>query len=102
MTRLNILLTAVLLICAFALINSQHRARKLFNELEHAQQTARRLDIERDQLEIEQTRLSNPAQVRRSATKDLRMQKIEPPNTLYIEQSNKILVQSGDRGIGRP
>ncbi len=94
LTKLNVALLIALLLCSFALINSQHRARKLFYELETAQQKARQLDIERDQLEVEQSRLAGAGQVAKVAQRDLKMQRISPPQTIYVEARGKTVAKA--------
>src|SRR5205814_4404623 len=54
MARLNFLLLAVAVACALAVITSQHRARRLFSELEGAQATTQKLNEEWTQLQLEQ------------------------------------------------
>jgi cell division protein FtsL len=51
--KLNLLLLAVLVACALGLVTSQHRARKLFSDLEREGNRARELDIEYGQLQLE-------------------------------------------------
>ena len=53
MAKLNLLLLAVLVACALGLVTSQHRARKLFSDLEREQARARELDVEHGQLQLE-------------------------------------------------
>ena len=53
MAKLNLLLLAVLVACALGLVTSQHKARKLYSELEREQDRARELDIEHGQLQLE-------------------------------------------------
>ena len=53
MAKLNLLLLAVLVACALGLVTSQHKARKLYSELEREQERARELDIEHGQLQLE-------------------------------------------------
>ena len=53
MAKLNLLLLAVLVACAIGLVTSQHRARKLFSDLEREQARARALDVEYGQLQLE-------------------------------------------------
>ena len=53
MAKLNLLLLAVLVACALGLVTSQHKARKLFSDLEREQERARELDIEHGQLQLE-------------------------------------------------
>lgn len=55
MLRLNFILLALLIACALALVTSQHRARKLYVELQKEQDTAKKLDIEWGQLQLEQS-----------------------------------------------
>lgn len=94
MKKLSIALLGALLFSAFGLINSQDQSRRLFHELEVAQQRAKRLDVERDQLEIEQLRLASPGQINRQAGRDLKMLKITPPNTIYIDLGKRTVAQS--------
>jgi len=44
MARLNVLLLAFAIACALAVITSQHRARRVFSELEGAQAVAQKLN----------------------------------------------------------
>ena len=53
MAKLNLLLLLVLVVCALGLVTSQHKARKLFSELERAQARARELDVEYGRLQLE-------------------------------------------------
>ena len=46
MFRLNLLLLLAVVLCAMAVVTSQHHARKLFQALEAEQDKARQLDIE--------------------------------------------------------
>lgn len=55
MTRLNFLLFFILLACAMALVTSQHKARKLFIELQQHKEVAKSLDVEWGQLQLEQS-----------------------------------------------
>ncbi len=53
MAKLNLLLLAVFVACALGLVTSQHKARKLFSDLEREQERARELDIEHGRLQLE-------------------------------------------------
>ncbi len=94
MARINLILAGLLIICALGLIQSQHKARKLFHELKVAEQAARQMDIERDQLEVEQSNLVSPGKVNKVALRDLKMQKIAVPQTIYIDASTKTVAAS--------
>jgi cell division protein FtsL len=53
-TRANVILLLLVIVCALAVITSQHRARKLFVALEDEQAAAKKLDEELTQLQLEQ------------------------------------------------
>ena len=84
MAKLNVLLMTILLTCSLLLVTSQHRARKGFIDLERAQATARRHEVEWTQLQLEQTRLAKHSLIDAAARRDLKMQPVTPERTLYI------------------
>ena len=73
MVRLNLLLLALLTACALGLVTSQHKARKLFVELEEEQERARGLEVEYGQLQLEASTWAMHARVERIASQALRM-----------------------------
>lgn len=73
MVRLNLLLLALLTTCALGLVTSQHKARKLFVELEEEQERARGLEVEYGQLQLEASTWSMHTRVERIASHALRM-----------------------------
>ena len=74
MTRLNFILLAVLVACALALESSQHRARKLYVELQREQEIAKQLEVEWGQLQLEQSTWAMHARIEKIATAHLQMQ----------------------------
>jgi cell division protein FtsL len=72
-TRLNVVLVAVTVLCALLLITSQHKARRLFNELELEQEKTKQLDVEWGQLQLEQSTWATPSRVEKLARERLRM-----------------------------
>jgi cell division protein FtsL len=74
MTRLNLALLVVLILCALSLVTSRHQARRLFVELERAQAVARGYETEYGQLQLEQSTWGMPARVEKIAREQLRMQ----------------------------
>ena len=74
MVRLNLLLLAVLVVCALSLVTSRHQARKLFVELEREQAKAHGYETEFGQLQLEQSTWGMPARVEKVAREQLRMQ----------------------------
>jgi len=63
MSRLNAALALVLVMCALAVIQAQHRSRTYFVELERLKKEARVLDEQWGQLQLEQSTWANPARV---------------------------------------
>ena len=74
MVRLNLLLLAVLVLCALSLVTSRHQARKLFVELEGEQTAARNYETEYGQLQLEQSTWAMPARTEKIAREQLKMQ----------------------------
>ncbi len=74
MVRLNLLLLAVLVLCALSLVTSRHQARKLFVELEREQARTRAYETEFGQLQLEQSTWAMPVRVEKIAREQLRMQ----------------------------
>jgi cell division protein FtsL len=63
MSRLNAILVLVLVGCALAVIQSQHRSRTYFVELERLKKQAHGLDEQWGKLQLEQSTWANPARV---------------------------------------
>ena len=78
MAKLNLLLLAVLVACALGLVTSQHRARKLFSELEREQSRARELDIVHGQLQLEASTWALHRRVEKIAVSALGMRAPDP------------------------
>jgi cell division protein FtsL len=74
MTKVNLLLLAVLVACSLSLVTSRHHARRLFVELTRAQSEARAYETEFGQLQLEQSTWGMPARVEKVAREQLRMQ----------------------------
>jgi len=81
--RLNLILLAVLIACALALVTSQHRARKLYVELQKEQDVARQLEVEWGQLQLEQGTWAMHSRIEKIATRALGME-VPPPARVQI------------------
>jgi len=77
-SRLNAVLALVLVMCALAVIQAQHRSRTYFVELERLKKEARVLDEQWGQLQLEQSTWANPARVDTVAR--IRLGLIAPPH----------------------
>ena len=82
--RVNVILTAILVLCALSLVNAQYQARRLFIELERSQSAAHQLDIEWSQLQLDQSRLGLHSRIDGLARKDLNMVPVTHDRTEYL------------------
>lgn len=73
MARLNLLLLCLAIACALGVVTSQHKARKLFVELQKEQELARQMEVEWGQLQLEQSTWAMPTRVERIASRQLQM-----------------------------
>lgn len=71
--RLNLVLLALLIVCALALVTSQHRARKLYVELQQEYELEKRYELEWNQLQLEQGAWAIHARIEQIATQQLHM-----------------------------
>ena len=73
-TALNVSLLIVVVLCALSVVTSQHRARKLFVELQKEKDDAQKNEVEWGQLQLEQSMLTTLARIEKIATHRLQMQ----------------------------
>jgi cell division protein FtsL len=67
------ILLLIVVICALGVVTSQHKARKLFQELENEQERAKQLDVEYGQLQLELSTWATPPRVEQIARDKLKM-----------------------------
>lgn len=101
MVKINAVLIAILITCALLLVTSQHRARKVFIDLDRAQAAARKHDIEWNHLQLEQTQLAKHSLIDATARRELKMQPVGPDRTLYVDRPAPVAVAPG-AGAGAP
>jgi cell division protein FtsL len=87
-----VILLILVIACALGVVTSQHKARKLYVELQQEKDRAQQMDVEWGQLQLEQGTLVMPARVERIAARQLRMQ---------TAQSGQIRYVRADRGVGK-
>lgn len=71
---MNLLLLFLAIACALGVVTSQHKARKLFIELQKEQEQARKMEVEWGQLQLEQSTWATPSRVEKIAGRQLQMQ----------------------------
>ncbi|MCP5269488.1 MAG: cell division protein FtsL [Zoogloeaceae bacterium] len=82
MLRTNMALLFFVVFCALGVVTSQHKARKLFQELESAQEHARQLDVEFGQLQLELSTWATHPRIEKIARDRLKMRTPEPAKML--------------------
>jgi len=81
--KLNLVLSGILIVCALGLVTSQHKARKLFVELQKQQEVAKQLEVEYGQLHLEQSTWAMHSRVERIAANTLRM-RVPPAARVHL------------------
>jgi len=74
MTKLNLLLVLFLVMCALGIVTAQHKARKIFIELQQEQELAKKMEVEWGQLQLEQSTWAMHTRIEKIATAYLQMQ----------------------------
>lgn len=83
MAKLAFTLFAVLIACALGLVTAQHKARKLYVELQKEQELAKRLEVEWGQLQLEQQTWAMHGRVEKIASEKLNM-RVPPPSRIQL------------------
>jgi cell division protein FtsL len=83
MTKLNLILFAILIGCGLMLVTSQHQARKLYVELQKEQELAKQLEIEFGQLQLEQSTWAMHARIESIAARKLGM-RVPPASRVQV------------------
>ena len=83
MIRLNLALAGILVLCALMLVTSQHKARKLFMELQRQQEIAKQFEVEYGQLQLEQSTWAMHSRVEKVAANNLQM-RVPPVTRVHL------------------
>ena len=85
MARFNLVLILIALACALSAVSANHRARKLFTELEATQKRMRDLEVEWGQLQLEQSTLAAHVRVEKVAREKLGMKPPAPGQIISVD-----------------
>ncbi|NOT16252.1 MAG: cell division protein FtsL [Methylotenera sp.] len=85
MTRLNLILFFALMFSALGLVNAQHKARKLYIELEQLNQAEKQYNQEYGQLQLEQSTWAMHSRIEQIASEQMHMQ---VPDAKHIQVVN--------------
>ena len=83
MIKINVALACLLVICALLLVTSQHKARKLFVELQRQQEVAKQHEVEFGQLQLEQSTWAMQSRVEKIAANNLQM-RVPPATRVHL------------------
>jgi cell division protein FtsL len=83
-TRINLVLGLILVMCSLSLINSQYKARRLFNDLERTQAKSKQYELEWTQLKLDQSTFGKHSRIESVASNDLGMVPVAPGRTQYL------------------
>lgn len=84
MIRVNLLLLAAVLASALYLVRVQYESRRLYTEIERAQNAFRKLEVEHERLQVAKRAQATPARVERLAREQLHMKAATPAITQYV------------------
>jgi len=96
------MILVLVIACALGVITSQHRARKLFNDLDTEQAAAKKLGEEYSQLQLEQSTWGTHKRVEAIASHDLHMRLPDPSNTVIIAPAGSLERREAARAKDRP
>jgi cell division protein FtsL len=85
MMRLNLVLLVAVIASAMYLVQMQYQSRRLFVEVEKAQSLSRKIETERERLEVEKRSQATPLRVEKLAKEQLQMRAATPAVTQYVK-----------------
>ena len=88
--RINILLLVTLVASALYLVQVQYESRRLYGEIERAQNESRKLEVEHERLSVEKRAQATPARVQQLAREQLQMRAATPAITQYVTLKNAV------------
>ena len=91
MTKLNLILFFVLIMVSLSIVTSQHKARKLYFELEQQQDLAKNYETEFGQLQLEQSTWAMHSRIEELAAKKLTMQVPDAKRIQVISMEEVVL-----------
>lgn len=97
MMRLNLVLLAAVIASAMYLVQLQYQSRRLFVEVEKAQSFSRKLEIERERLEVDKRSQATPLRIEKIAKEQLQMRSATPAVTQYVKLPKAEMVVEGAR-----
>ena len=95
MMRLTILLLSAVLASAFYLVRLQYQSRVLFTAVDREQAAARRLETEREALDVQKRAQAAALRVDGTARARLQMREATPSITQYVMEKKGVVIVRG-------
>jgi cell division protein FtsL len=86
-TKLDVILLALLLASSLLAVNNAYESRRVFSELDRARQVQAQLDAEFKRLDAERQAQGTHLLVERAAREKLKMRTASPAVTAYVEDT---------------
>lgn len=102
MIRLNLVLLMAVMASALYLVGVQYDSRRLTTELDRATTEARRLETEKDVLQVTKRSQATPARVERLAREKLQMRQAQVGITSYVTYAAADAGQAPASKVGAP
>jgi cell division protein FtsL len=83
-TRLNLVLLMAVLFSALYLVRTQYESRRLYVELEKTAALSRKLETDRERLQVEKRAQATPLRVEQISKERLQMRTATPAITEYV------------------
>ena len=95
MARLNFVLLLAVLASALYLVRIQYESRRLYVELEKVTLQSRKIETEKDRLQVEKRAEATPLKVEKLAVDRLKMRTTTPAITQYVTYKNSAASAEG-------
>ncbi|MDB5752907.1 MAG: ftsL [Ramlibacter sp.] len=95
MTRVNLFLLFAVVASALYLVQVQYQSRRLYAEIEKAQNESRKLETDHERLQVAKRAQATPARVERLARDQLQMRAATPAITQYVTLEGVAAAQGG-------
>ena len=95
MGRLNLVLLLAVLASALYLVHTRYESRRLYVELEKAAAQSRKIETDKERLQVERRAQATPLRIEKLARDRLQMRTATPAITQYVTYKDAAVAQGG-------
>ena len=95
MARLNLVLLLAVLASALYLVHTRYESRRLYVELEKAAAQSRKIETDKERLQVERRAQATPLRIEKLARDRLQMRTATPAITQYVTYKDAAVAQGG-------